>query len=525
MKSIVTIFVVFATFYFYAQEIHSDYEANSLGQKSVFAEKKKQNIISRNPILKSASCSNTSSGTIQLVACSDVGTSSFSNLAMSTTVDYSSGVNWPATTPACFSGFEIAGNWSVYDLAPGVSSISVIPTYFAEAGGAWDLRMTFYQGTDCNNLTEVSCDLVLSYVIGIGWVPLDPVVTGLNDAQKLWVFTSCDDWYNLDVELRGFTTPTNSTCSTSISQSTGCNAGASGQTSWTGPNNNGVTCSGGTWYSNENTVFYTFTATSSNATLEVQNVICNDGTNGEAQFAVWESCGDVGDYNSGFLGCAVGAGTLTMPTLTIGQSYVIVADGQAGDVCAWDFVSTGIVLPVEFITLNATSRNGYNEITWSTLTEINADYFAIEKSIDGVSFQEIGFVDAVGTSQERVDYSFVDDEQNRKTVYYRLRQVDLNGDFVYQGPVFLDYSPSKSLLVYPNPVENIGELSFFFKAKRNYQINLMDVNGRILFSDNLQPQSNVFSYQFPTEHLENGMYFVVVSAENGEVFQSSFLKK
>lgn len=525
MGYLTTLIVLCCATLSFSQEIHLDHEANAIGEKSLIFNKSPKKITSRLPSLKSASCSNSSSGTIQLISCSDVGTANFNALAISSVVDFSAGVTWPVSNPSCFSGLEVVGNWSVFDLAPGVSSISVLTSYFAEAGNAWDLRMTFYQGPDCTNLTEVDCKDVLTYLNGVGWIALDPVVTGLDDTQKLWIFTSCDDLYNMDAELRGFSTPANSTCVSSISQPTGCNAGASGQVSWLGPNNNGVVCAGGTWYSNENTVFYTFQATASNATLEVQNVICNDGTNGEAQFGVWESCGDVGDYTSGFLGCAVGAGTLSMPALTIGNTYVIVADGQAGDVCTWDFVTTGISLPVEFISLNANSRNGFNEITWSTATENNSDYFSIEKSVDGQNFVEIGFVNAAGVSQERIDYSFIDDEQERKTVYYRLRQVDLDGEFVYQGPVFLDYSANESLAFSPNPVENVGEIHYLFKAKRNYTIQVRDVNGRILLSEFLSPQNNVFSYAIATSLLESGLYFVSIQTEKGEIITCNFMKK
>ncbi len=525
MKYLITLIVLCVAALSFSQEIHLDHEANAIGEKSQIFIKSPKKIVSRHPGFKSASCSNASSGTIQLISCSDVGTANFNALAISSVVDFSAGVAWPSSSPSCFSGSEAAGNWSVFDLAPGVSSISVLTSSFAEAGNAWNLRMTFYQGVDCTSLTEVDCKDVLTYINGVGWIALDPVITGLDDTQKLWIFTSCDDLYNMDAELRGFSTPVNSTCVSSISQPTGCNAGASGETSWLGPNNNGVVCAGGTWYSNENTVFYTFQATSNNATLEVQNVICNDGTNGEAQFGVWENCGDVGDYTSGFLGCAVGAGTLSMPLLTIGQTYIIVADGQAGDVCTWDFVSTGISLPVEFVSLNATSMNGFNEITWATASEINADYFAIEKSVDGINFKEIGFVDAAGTSQSRIDYSFIDDEQERQTVYYRLRQVDLNGEFVYQGPVFLEYAPNESLIIAPNPVHEMANVNFFFKAKTVYQIELRDVNGRVLYADLFSAQSNVFSYPVPTNGFESGMYFLSIQMENGEMFTRNFMKK
>ncbi len=475
---------------------------------------------------KSATCSNSSLGTIKMMDCSDIGTIAYNTASLIATIDYSAGVSAPSPYPACFSGFEVAGNWSVYDLEPGVETISVTVDFssFAEGGSLYNLYMSFYQGPNCSSLTQVGCELVLTYDLLLGWIPIDPIITGLDPTQKLWAFTAADDAYLLDVELRGFAAPINYTCASAISTSTGCNAGAVGQTSWTGPSANSVVCAGGTWYSNENTVFYTFTATSANATLEIQNVVCNDGTNGEAQLAVWDACGNIGDYTTGFLGCAVGAGTLSMPTLTIGNSYVIVADGQAGDACTWDFVSTGIALPTELIGLNAESLSGYNRVYWSTASEINSDYFIVEKSIDGYEFESIGTVKSAGNSQGIIDYSFDDYEQRNEQVYYRLKQVDLNGEFEYHGPKALNFKGQNELTVSPNPLRNAGVVNFPFKAKQPYRLELIDVSGRIVSSKEVYNESFSSTQIIETRLLEKGIYLLKIINQNNEVFQTRFLR-
>ncbi|MBL1278898.1 MAG: T9SS type A sorting domain-containing protein [Fluviicola sp.] len=475
---------------------------------------------------KTATCSNISQGTIPLMDCSDIGTSAYNTNSLLANVDYTPGASPPSPYPGCYSGLETAGNWSVYDLDASVETVSITVDFssFAEGGGLFNLYMSFYQGTDCSNLTQVACELVLTYDLLLGWIPIDPIITGLDPTQQLWVSTAADDIFLLDVELRGFVAPVNSTCVTAVSTSVGCNAGAVGQTSWTGPSNNGVTCSGGTWYSNENTVFYTFTATAANATLEIQNVVCNDGTNGEAQFAVWDACGNIGDYTTGFLGCAVGAGTLSMPALTIGNSYIIVADGQAGDACTWDFVSTGIALPTELISLEAESLSGYNRVYWTTASEINSDYFIVEKSVDGFEFEAIGTVKSAGNSQSIIDYSFDDYEQRNENVYYRLKQVDFDGKFEYHGPRSLNFLGKDELTITPNPLKNGGVINFPFKAKQSYSMQLIDVSGRILQAEQIYNSIFQSSYVISTASLKKGMYTLRLTDSNGKVSQTRMLK-
>ena len=181
------------------------------------------------------------------------------------------------------------------------------------------------------------------------------MVQNLDPNLPLYILLYSNDPFNFVATPLGFAgEPTNTDCGNAINNSAvGCNVGAVGDPSFTPPSNISTTlCTGGTWYSNENTVYYSFTPTATNADLQIENVLCNDGTSGQAQFAVWESCGDVGTYGSAFLGCVVGSANLSLTGLTVGQTYIIVVDGNAGDICQWEFVGNNILLPLEFISFD-----------------------------------------------------------------------------------------------------------------------------------------------------------------------------
>jgi hypothetical protein len=358
---------------------------------------------------KSTSCSNTSEGTIGLVDCDDVGTAAFGTAGMFDAFDSEAGVTAPSPFPPCGPGLG-NGSWHVYDLEAGVEQVMIdYSGGFTAAGGFSQLWMSFYQGPNCASLSNVGCGQII-LKSGPSLDLLDLSVSGLNSSEKLWVFTWGNKAYTIDFTLTGIgPSPANENCASATSSTTGCNLGAAGA-AFTAPSTalGPGACDGGTWYSNENTVFYTFTASAATGFLEIIGLTCNDGVAGQAQVGVWKNCADLGTYGANYLGCAVGIGTVSMPSLTIGDSYIIAVDGQAGDACKWEFNSSGIVLPVELIHLNAEVTNGVNRIYWSTASEHNSDYFEVQRSDDGINFFPVGTIDAAGNSNELLEYEMID---------------------------------------------------------------------------------------------------------------------
>lgn len=85
--------------------------------------------------------------------------------------------------------------------------------------------------------------------------------------------------------------------------------------------------------------------------------------------------------------------------------------------------------PIELISFNARAKGLVNEITWATATEKNNDFFSIERSADGINFNEIAKVDGAGDYTGRLDYKFTDLRPLNGTSYYRIRQTDFDGTF------------------------------------------------------------------------------------------------
>ena len=102
----------------------------------------------------------------------------------------------------------------------------------------------------------------------------------------------------------------------------------------------------------------------------------------------------------------------------------------------FDF-NINFALPVEIINFNATSDNDHIDLTWSTASENNNDYFTIEKSNDGINFESLANIDGAGNSNTLINYSYIDKNPFEGLNYYRLKQTDFNGNFIYSNVVAL----------------------------------------------------------------------------------------
>lgn len=160
-------------------------------------------------------------------------------------------------------------------------------------------------------------------------------------------------------------------------------------------------------------------------------------------------------------------------------------------------------LPVKFSSFEAKSINQVTLINWTTSAEINNNYFAIERSADGNVWNEIGTVKAGNNHSSVQSYSFTDAQPLSGTSYYRIRQVDNNGEFTFSETISSSASFTDNLKVFPNPAgtyfriesENIDDVT----------ISVMNAQGQT-FELSSETAGNIRT--FSTEGLQNGVYFI-----------------
>src|ERR1041385_9231891 len=91
------------------------------------------------------------------------------------------------------------------------------------------------------------------------------------------------------------------------------------------------------------------------------------------------------------------------------------------------------------------------ELVWTTASEINNDYFSVERSEDAISYQVVGTVKGAGNSTQELYYSLKDQSPVRGINYYRLKQTDFDGHFKYSEVCSVSAQPVNGIKVYPNP--------------------------------------------------------------------------
>jgi hypothetical protein len=111
-------------------------------------------------------------------------------------------------------------------------------------------------------------------------------------------------------------------------------------------------------------------------------------------------------------------------------------------------------LPIELISYSPEVKPDRINLNWTTGSEINNDYFTIERSRDLYGWEVMGFVEGAGNSSVPIDYSFSDLNPLDGLAYYRLKQTDFDGAFKYYGPIAAHY--------------DLGMEGLEFKVMKNY---------------------------------------------------------
>ncbi len=169
------------------------------------------------------------------------------------------------------------------------------------------------------------------------------------------------------------------------------------------------------------------------------------------------------------------------------------------------------VLPVELLSFKGKLANDKIELQWTTVNEINNDFMAIERSQDGINFQEIGRVAGQGTSSAGKDYAFMDDYPMPGVNYYRLRQVDFDGTMTYHNVIAINNpTPSSGFQVslFPNPAKDMVQLRWSQESQAATKLSLFDMTGRQL--GYFQTDPGVVSYELPVHDLPAGWYVMQI---------------
>jgi hypothetical protein len=168
----------------------------------------------------------------------------------------------------------------------------------------------------------------------------------------------------------------------------------------------------------------------------------------------------------------------------------------ADSALAVTFANTNPEIPLPVVLQNFTaSLAGQNVLVrWETASETNSSHFIVQRSVNGTDYVELGRVEAAGTTSNRNNYSFTDEQVTKKyagIIYYRLVQVDIDGASKTYNPVNVKLPDPDFAVqgVYPNPFDNNLVVNVVGSKDQVISLRLTTVEGKVVHSQQVFMQT------------------------------------
>ncbi|HEX8514688.1 MAG TPA: T9SS type A sorting domain-containing protein [Bacteroidia bacterium] len=225
--------------------------------------------------------------------------------------------------------------------------------------------------------------------------------------------------------------------------------------------------------------------------------------------------GPTGKVQKGF----AGGGSSTL--ISIGGSNV----WTAGDGTLTGPTILGAPLPIELLEFSGSKCRENVCLAWTTASETDNDFFTIERTLDGIVFENIAEIDGAGNSTSPVNYFYTDYSAFEGTSYYRLKQTDFNGNFSYSALAPVNYYDVQELsfAVYPNPNSGTNiSLEVNGPLQEEILVVVKDITGKENYSKVVVLQNTIDNVIVldPSNKLGSGIYFITATSQ-----QSIYNKK
>ncbi len=171
-------------------------------------------------------------------------------------------------------------------------------------------------------------------------------------------------------------------------------------------------------------------------------------------------------------------------------------------------------LPVELISFTGEALTDGNLLKWVTATEIDNDYFTLERSQNGIDFEEINIQSGAGNTNVNQYYEFLDKEAPIGVSYYKLYQTDFDGTSTYAGIVELYRGDTGMSIVelWPNPASTQVNILFNLPESQQTSILVYDAIGRTVHENMSNRLAGLNQHNIALEGLASGVYFVEIKS-------------
>ena len=256
------------------------------------------------------------------------------------------------------------------------------------------------------------------------------------------------------------------------------------------------------------------------ATVELywENATSNEITDcPDLKLARWSGGGWENTYNTSGSGTCTGSGSGSISSSAAVTSFI-------GPFTFGSLVS-GVTnpLPIELLSFDAKLNKTVVELSWSTASEFNNDFFTVERSFDLQNFDQVLTVEGAGTSTELITYEAIDENPYAGVSYYRLIQKDFDGTSTRSGDLVRiqnDVFDKYDVVVYPNP---LGDSKLFinlskFPVNQTASITIHDMFGKRVFTQ-IVPSGGLSSRTIEIQlgNQFSGVYLMTLSSGSIQV--------
>lgn len=183
----------------------------------------------------------------------------------------------------------------------------------------------------------------------------------------------------------------------------------------------------------------------------------------------------------------------------------------------------GYTLPITLLYFKASNSESAIDLTWTTSSEINNDYFTIERSLDGEQFSALKHLPGAGNSNTNLNYTCRDERPVQGRNYYRLKQTDFDGNYSYSDPVAVNYSNAGSFELIAVSADENSLLIFLNDPEGGLrQLVVTRSDGRIEKYAYLETQAGKARYELSACYFSSGIYTLKLLT-NEQAFSKKFL--
>ncbi len=209
---------------------------------------------------------------------------------------------------------------------------------------------------------------------------------------------------------------------------------------------------------------------------------------------------------------AFGDGWVEQLTANAGDVYIMLIDNYSASGSGYSVTWGGsaslgcdpIVLPIELLKFEGYENGETNVIYWTTISETNNDYFTLEKSEDGIYWEELDKIKGAGNSSSTIRYEYVDENPLISYTYYRLKQTDYDGEYKYSDIIFVQNLAN----VFYTYVKNPGDGYIYFSSNQDFFV--FNTIGKIIMSGN--------DNKIKIDNLPSGLYVIRIGNYSEKIF-------